>query len=106
MTSAPIDSKAAIKDFLNSVLMAGASAVGEREVKVRAAGLLGDRQQMQHAKAFKRAKEALGRRSIRGGFGSGGKSAWVMPSKDAQIAIASIVKSDQQNAPELMKCIE
>jgi len=60
MTSARIDSTAAITDFLNRVLAGGALAVAELEAKARAAGLLGERQQIQHAKAFKKAKKSLG----------------------------------------------
>jgi hypothetical protein len=94
MTSAPIDSSSAITDFLNRALADGALAVGELEVRARALGLLGERQQIQHAKAFKKAKKALGIRSARDGFGSGGRWAWVMPPKGAQIAIAPIAKLD------------
>jgi hypothetical protein len=71
MTSAPIHSSAAITDFLNRALAGGALAVGELEAKARVEGLLGERQQIQHAKAFKKAKKGLGIQSIRNGFGSG-----------------------------------
>ncbi len=47
----------------------------------RAAGLLGKRQQIQHAKAFKKAKGSLGIRSVRAGFGSAGRWAWLLPAK-------------------------
>jgi hypothetical protein len=97
MTFAFIDSSAAITDFLNRALAAGTLSVSELEVKARAAGLLGERQQIQHAKVFKKAKKALGIRSARDGFGSGGKWAWVMPPKGAQTAIAPIAKSDLDN---------
>ena len=60
MTSARIDSTAAIADFLNHVLAGGALAVAELEAKARAAGSLGERQQIQHAKAFKKAQKSLG----------------------------------------------
>jgi hypothetical protein len=59
------------------------------------AGLLGERQKIQHAKAFKKAKKALGIQSIRNGFGSGGKWAWSIPLQAAQIAIVTIVNSNQ-----------
>jgi hypothetical protein len=94
MTSAPVYSSAAIADFLNRALAGGALAVVELEAKARAAGLLGERQQIQHAKAFKKAKKALSIRSIRDGFGSGGKWAWLMPPQAPQIAIASTVDTD------------
>jgi hypothetical protein len=60
----------------------------------RAAGLLSEHQQIQHAKAFKKAKKALGIRSVRDGFGTGGKWAWLMPPQSAQIEIGSITHSD------------
>jgi hypothetical protein len=85
---------ATITDFLNRALASGSLAVGELEAKARTAGLLGERQQIQHAKAFKKAKKALGIRSIRDGFGSGGKWAWLMPPQGAQIAIVAIANSD------------
>jgi hypothetical protein len=84
MTSARIDSTAAITDFLNRALASGSLAVGELEVKARAAGLLGERQQIQHAKAFTKAKKALGIRSLRDGFGRGGNWAWFMPPQTIQ----------------------
>ena len=71
-------SSSPIVDFLQRSLVGGAIGVPELEVKARAAGLLRERQQIQHAKAFKKAKKALGIRSIRNGFGRGGKWAWVM----------------------------
>src|SRR5262249_36838293 len=45
----------------------------------RAAGLLGERQRITHAKVFRRAKVLLGIRSIRDGFGPGGGWAWELP---------------------------
>jgi hypothetical protein len=75
-------------------LAGGALAVGELEAKARAAGLLGEHQQIQHAKSFKKAKKALGIRSIRDGFGSGGQWAWSMPPQVAQIAIVTIANSN------------
>jgi hypothetical protein len=85
---------ASIADFLNCALADGALDVAGLEAKARAAGLLGERQQIQHAKAFKKAKKALGIRSIRDGFGSGGKWAWLMPPGNGQKEIASAVNSD------------
>lgn len=76
-------SSAAIANFLHRALAGGALAVGELEVKARAAGFLGERQRIQHAKAFKKAKKALGIRSVRDGFGSDGKWAWLMPPQAA-----------------------
>jgi hypothetical protein len=81
---------AAAAGFLRHALARGALDISELEVKARAEGLLGQHQQIQHAKAFKKAKKALGIQSIRNGFGSGGKWAWSIPLQAAQIAIVTI----------------
>jgi hypothetical protein len=94
MASAPVHSAAAITDFLSRALAGGTLAVSELEAQARQEGLLGEHQQIQHAKAFKKAKKALGIRSIRDGFGSGGKWAWLMPPQAAQIAIVTIADSN------------
>jgi hypothetical protein len=82
----PNRSSAAITDFLIDALAAGALAVGELEVKARAAGFLGERQQIQHAKAFKKAKKSLGIQSRRDGFGVGGKWVWFLPAQPVALA--------------------
>ena len=71
----------AVTDFLQRALVGGALDVIRLEAMARAARLLGNRQQIQHAKAFKKAKRSLGIRSIRDGFGSKGKWAWILPAK-------------------------
>jgi hypothetical protein len=86
-------SSSPIMDFLQRALVGGAVGVPELEVKARTAGLLGERQQIQHAKAFTKAKKALGIRSIRDGFGRGGKWAWLMPPQAAP-EIGSVANSD------------
>ena len=48
------DNAASVADFLQRALVAGAIDVIQLEAEARAAGLLGKRQQIQHAKAFKR----------------------------------------------------
>jgi hypothetical protein len=87
------DRSSTVASFLQRSLAGGALGVSELEVKARAAGLLGERQQIRHAKAFKKAKKALGIQSIRNGFGSGGKWAWLMPPQVAQVEIGSIANS-------------
>jgi hypothetical protein len=94
MASAPVHPAAAITNFLSHALAGSALAVGELEAKARQEGLLGERQQIQHVKAFKKAKKELGIRSIRNGFGSGGEWAWSMPPQAAQMAIVTIANSD------------
>src|ERR1700722_1232733 len=69
--------------FLQGVLAAGPAAVTEIEARARTAGLLGDRQDISHAKRFKHAKAALGIASIRQGFGRGGEWAWALPPPEA-----------------------
>jgi hypothetical protein len=46
------DNAASVADFLQGALVAGAIDVTQLEAEARAAGLLGKRQQIQHAKAF------------------------------------------------------
>jgi hypothetical protein len=88
-----IRSSSPIVDFLQRSLVGGAVGVPELEVKARAAGLLGERQQIRHAKAFKKGKKALGIQSIRNGFGSAGKWKWLMPPQAAP-EIGSVANSD------------
>ena len=82
----PSRSAAVVTGFLRDELSGGAMSVAELEGKARAAGLLGERQQIQHAKAFQKVKKALGIQSIRNGFGSGGKWAWSMPPQAALLS--------------------
>jgi hypothetical protein len=65
--------------FRQGLLASGPAAVTEIEARARAAGLLGDRQDISHAKRFKHAKAALGIASIRQGFGRDGEWAWALP---------------------------
>jgi len=65
--------------FLRSALIDGPVAVSEIEKSARAAGLLGDRQDLTHAKRFKRAKANLGVQSVREGFGRDGEWTWALP---------------------------
>jgi hypothetical protein len=97
MTSAPISASAEIAAFLNSALGGGTLSVAELEAKARTAGLLGEHQSIQHAKAFKKAKKALGIRSIRNGFGSSGKWAWVMAQGSARTEIAAVANPDRES---------
>ena len=77
---------AAVADFLQRALDGGPIAATQLEAMARAAGLLGKQQQIQHAKAFKKAKSSLGIRSIRDGFGSKGKWAWLLAAKPVKPA--------------------
>jgi hypothetical protein len=93
MTFARVHSSGAITDFLRRVLADGALSIGELEAKARLAGFLNEHQQIRHAKSFTKAKKALGIRSIRDGFGRGGKWAWLMPPQ-AAAEIGSVANSD------------
>ena len=60
---------AAVTDFLQRTLAGGALDVTQLEAMALAAGVLGKRQQIQHAKTFKKAKRFLGIRSVESGLG-------------------------------------
>jgi hypothetical protein len=65
--------------FLRDVLLDGALAVDELDAKARAVGLLGPHQRVGDSKSFRRAKKALGIRSVRVGFGVEGQWSWALP---------------------------
>jgi hypothetical protein len=65
--------------FLKGALADAAVDVPKLEVMAREAGLLGERQRITNAKAFRRAKSALGIQSNRNGFGPGGGWLWKLP---------------------------
>jgi hypothetical protein len=69
----------AVIEFLRDALAADGLGVPTLEAMARAAGLLGERQRMTQAKPFRRAKDVLGIRSIRDGFGAGGGWSWELP---------------------------
>jgi hypothetical protein len=84
----------AVIEFLREALACGPVETSYLQISARAAQLLGERQQIQHAKGFKKAKKALGIRSIRSGFGSGGQWAWLMPRHNALKEVAAITNSE------------
>ena len=65
--------------FLRDTLAAESLGVRTLEATARARGLLGERQHIGQAKAFRRAKTSLGIQSIREGFGRGGGWTWALP---------------------------
>jgi hypothetical protein len=79
--------------FLQQALAGGALPVAELEVKARATGLLGERQQIGDAKKFKAAKRHLGVRSRRDGFGRGGEWFWELP------AVPSVPTPEVRSGP-------
>jgi hypothetical protein len=89
-----------VTNFLQRTLAGGALGVTQLEAVARAAGLLGKRQQIQDAKAFKKAKKSLGIRSIRDGFGSKGKWAWLLPAKPLKPAKKELDRTKDANTRE------
>jgi hypothetical protein len=72
-----------VAEFLDDALAGGGIAVPELDVMARAAGLLGEHQDITHAKLFKAAKKALGIRSVRNGFGAAGQWLWLLDKRDS-----------------------
>src|ERR1700751_108744 len=65
--------------FLRKSLAEGAQDVRKLGSMARTEGLLGERQRITHAKAFKRAKHSLDIKSVRTGFGPTGGWRWELP---------------------------
>jgi hypothetical protein len=72
-------SQATVTQFLRDALAVDELGVPELEARARATGLLGERQSITHIKVFKRAKKALGIRSLRAGFGARSQWRWQLP---------------------------
>jgi hypothetical protein len=87
-----------ISAFLKDALAGGAAVVAELEAEARAAMLLGQGQGITHSKLFKRAKKALGIRSIRDGFGPAGEWFWMMPPHPG-LEIAELTEPTSTNPP-------
>jgi hypothetical protein len=81
-TSLSVDRYGAVLAFLKGAFAGHPIGVAELEVTARATMLLGERQSITHAKLFRRAKRALGIRSIRDGFGARGEWFWLLPDGD------------------------
>src|SRR5262249_55977893 len=85
--------------FLRDTLTGDAVGVRQLEAMARAAGLLGEGQDITQAKSFRRAKKSLEIRSVRDGFGVGGRWAWKPPrSSDAPATISAATQ--ERSAPE------
>src|ERR1700694_5630412 len=67
-----------VAEFLRDALAGRALGVPELEVMARVGGLLRQSQSITHSKLFKKAKKALGIRSVRDGFGAG-RWLWQLP---------------------------
>jgi hypothetical protein len=91
MNTLPRPSEVLVTKFLRDALTADALGVPKLEAMARAAGLLGEGQRITHAKVFKRAKESLGIKSVRSGFGTGGGWLWkLLSDRDGASAASSI----------------
>ena len=90
--------EAVVAEFLRKALAHEALGVPKLNAMARAVGLLGDGQRITQAKPFRRAKDALRIRSIREGFGAGGRWAWKLPpSSDAPARTAATTQ--ERSAP-------
>jgi hypothetical protein len=105
MTTAHPQTGATVAEFLQHTLADGALDVLDLEATARKAGLLGPRQQIQHDKAFKKAKKSLGIRSIRDGFGSKGKWAWLLPAKPVKLAKKEADRQKDANTCEQARSV-
>jgi hypothetical protein len=75
-------------EFLQNGLSNGPVLASELEAAARAAGLLRSDQRISDAKPLKRAKQSLGIRSVRNGFGSAGEWFWVLEKQSTRSAVA------------------
>ena len=71
--------QARVTAFLRSALAEAPQEVVKLEAMARRETLLGERQRITDAKAFKRAKYSLRIRSVRAGFGPNGSWRWELP---------------------------
>src|SRR5215831_17090908 len=85
--------KARVSAFLRKSLAEGAQDVLKLEAMARREALLGERQRITDAKAFKRAKYSLRIRSVRAGFGPNGRWRWELPcDRDGASAASAITR--------------
>jgi hypothetical protein len=92
----------AVAKFLRDTLASGPVCVPKLEELCRVAGHLGERQPLSQSKAFRAAKESLGVRSVRAGFGSGGEWFWQLPTQGASASpnpAGQLPAGSKQEAP-------
>jgi hypothetical protein len=90
--------QARVTAFLRNALAEGAQDVLTLEAMARGEALLGERQRITDAKAFKRAKYSLRIRSVRAGFGPNGSWRWELPCDRDGASTASPVASQPVRA--------
>src|SRR6516225_12379716 len=83
--------QARVSAFLRKSLAEGAQDVLKLEAMARRETLLGERQRITDAKAFKRAKYSLRIRSVRAGFGPDGCWRWELPCDRDRASTASSI---------------
>jgi hypothetical protein len=88
-----------------SIPCGGVVPVYDVEVRARDAGLLGRHQSITDSKKFKAAKKILAIRSVRIGFGSGGRWGWALPSPESSVDLAieaptSVVYDEDDSQPD------
>jgi hypothetical protein len=94
--------EAVAAEFLRKALAVEPLGVPKLDRMARAAGLLGEGRSITQAKLFRRAKDALGIRSVREGFGAGGRWAWQLPSSsDAPARIAPTTQERSAREPAI-----
>jgi len=85
--------QARVTAFLRKSLAEGAQDVLKLDAMARTETLLGERQRITDAKAFKRAKYSLRIRSVRAGFGPNGVWRWELPcDRDGGSAASAITR--------------
>jgi hypothetical protein len=100
MRNAHRQTSATVVGFLEHALANGPLDVLDLEAMARKAGLLGARQQIQHAKPFKNAKKSVGIQSVKAGYGSKGKWAWFLPAKPVEPKKKEVDRQKDANARE------
>ena len=93
-----VGGQARVSAFLRKSLAEGAQDVLKLEAMARGEALLGERQRITDAKAFKRAKYSLRIRSVRAGFGPNGSWRWELPCDRDGASTASPVASQPVRA--------
>ena len=90
--------QARVTAFLRKSLAEGAQDVLKLEAMARGEALLGERQRITDAKAFKRAKYSLRIRSVWAGFGPNGAWRWELPCDRAGASTGSSVANQPVRA--------
>jgi hypothetical protein len=96
----------AVQAFLGRAFANGPVAVAELEKQARAAAILAGDSSITHSKLFKRAKRALGIRSVRHGFGPEGTWLWTMPLPPGSEMQRSVNRASTEPLPAVINGAE